>query len=736
MADLHASIDAVRPFIEDILQQARQCTGSIVSLRDKCLNLLTQAGLVYEMLCAPEHVLCHDKNRFGEGLVPASIVELFVSIIAVGFSFEEANCVCLEIPNEGPRRKQLEVFNSQLAQRSEEILAPVVPDAAKLATVAGSHLSAGLRAVHFQMRWPASVGNGKKSTAALMHDGKLNRNKIAETDANFGEAVGGMKYKVIRAQVEVAFPDLADLFQEVGNIGGHLHKGESYIAMMLKIHSRGVSAPRKHGHSIDWDLVQRLVLRSQPPNPGDVQAMCRYVSMWAGSEADPMLLRELHHYASSLAVVRAVRGPTFCALVDLDVGKGKGGRLRTSCLKAFTSAAEQFCNSEGECVKFISATDIGTMSTGKANFKVAMKAEEIMQRARKLLDDAEARYMPQADRLLHQLDVDLILHIFKKLPKERAAKSTDEIAARFYSKLAAAMGELAERLDENPWAHALPKTAAPNASSSKPGGANRDLPANFAKLDSDGEVADFSEMLKNAGIVPDVLIQKNDEEQKYQVVATHPMEVHVVNPAPQRGKKKKVAIAASDVLQDYKVVKEEAVQVGEKELSQRIPACHQDVQFDAVLGCIKAAMVNLDWEMRPKLKLLKATVEPYQQRGVFAEKSIEKGTILLAPCSMHIAKLVPGRAYQDSAVDLGIVKSPWGSFSWRFVVMSPKASEKEMVSLFWFVKDAKHHELANITLTVKAVDRYGIQVQVPMMKAKKSIEAGTELKICREKIDV
>ena len=263
MADINASIEAVRPFIEDIVQQARQCQGSIVSLRDKTMKLLTQAGLVYEMHCASEHVLCHDKNRFGEGLVPARIVELFVAIMSVGFSFEETDPICFEIPNEGPRRKQLEVFNSQLAQRSEEILAPVVPDAAKLATVAGSHLSAGLRAVHFQMRWPATACNGKKSTAALMHDGKLNRNKIAETDANFGEAVGGMKYKVIRAQVEIAFPDLADLFQEVGNIGGHLHKGESYIAMLLKIHSRGVNAPRKHGNSIDWDLVQRLVLRSQ-----------------------------------------------------------------------------------------------------------------------------------------------------------------------------------------------------------------------------------------------------------------------------------------------------------------------------------------------------------------------------------------------------------------------------------------------------------------------------------------
>ena len=55
------------------------------------MKLLTSHGLDYEMQGASEHVLCHDKNRFGEGLVPASIVELFVSIMAVGFSFEEAN---------------------------------------------------------------------------------------------------------------------------------------------------------------------------------------------------------------------------------------------------------------------------------------------------------------------------------------------------------------------------------------------------------------------------------------------------------------------------------------------------------------------------------------------------------------------------------------------------------------------------------------------------------------------
>ena len=61
------------------------------SALDRRIKLLTQHGLVYEMLCASLHVFCHDKNRFGQGLVPDLIVVLFVAIMAVGFSFEEAN---------------------------------------------------------------------------------------------------------------------------------------------------------------------------------------------------------------------------------------------------------------------------------------------------------------------------------------------------------------------------------------------------------------------------------------------------------------------------------------------------------------------------------------------------------------------------------------------------------------------------------------------------------------------
>ena len=49
----------------------------------------------------------------------------------------------------------------------------------------------------------------------------------------------------------------------------------------------------------------------------------------------------------------AVRGSTFAALCDLDVGNGKGCRLRTVVLKSFLSASDKFCKCQGEATKFI-----------------------------------------------------------------------------------------------------------------------------------------------------------------------------------------------------------------------------------------------------------------------------------------------------------------------------------------------------------------------------------------------
>ena len=726
------AIEAVRPLIEGILQQARQCTGPVVSLRDQALEILLQAGLVYTMTCASEHVLVHDQNRFGEGLVPWRIVELFIAILGLGFSFHETDPVAFEIPLRGPRRQVIEEFNMHLAEKSDGVLAPVQPNAAKLASVCGSHLTAGLRAVHFQMPWP-------EAAHALMLNGKLNGAKIGEVCKHFGKAINeGLQYRVIRAEVEEAFPDLPDLFQEVGNIAGHLHKGESYIAILLKIHSRATA----RGGPIDWDLVQRLVVRSQPPNPGDVESMCRYVALWSGSDRDAFLLRELHEYASSLNVVRTVRGPTFAALAALDFGKGKGGRLRIAVLKACTSAAEQFCNSAGECTKLIGAKDIATMAVKKQNHASAKQADGIMQTARKLVDDSEARKQvpgKSIDKLLNRLDVDLILCIFKKLAKDQAPKTLDGIGARFYTSLAQCMGCYAERLDANPWADAL--QGASNASIQTAQRTRTSMPTAFAQLGETGDLQDYTGMLRSAGIVPKVFIQKRDEaEQRLEVVEIAATEVTVMQCTEGKTKKMKVTLQAAAVLEEYELWTEPATQLSEADLSTRIPSLNKDIVLEMLTSSIKVGLLQLDMEFKKYLKFLKATVEPATQRAVFAAKNIPKGTPLLAPISMNIQKVIAGRTYNDTSVDLGVVKSATGGFSWRFVILSPKVTYEAALGtsnlpLFWFVKDVKHHELANITLTKQVHEINGITIKVPVMQAKKYIEEGTQLTIAREKIE-
>ena len=118
--------------------------------------------------------------------------------------------------------------------------------------------------------------------------------------------------------------------------------------------------------SIDWSLVQQLVIRSCPPSPSDVLAMCKYVEAWSGGKDAPILLRDLQEFTRSLAQARSLRGPLLSALHDLNVGAGKGGRLRTAILKAASCAADKYCSSHGEAAKSFTSGDMPSMKIGGA----------------------------------------------------------------------------------------------------------------------------------------------------------------------------------------------------------------------------------------------------------------------------------------------------------------------------------------------------------------------------------
>ena len=78
----------------------------------------------------------------------------------------------------------------------------------------------------------------------------------------------------------------------------------------------------------------------------------------------------------------------------------------------------------------------------------------MMNEAREIVTDSEATSHGDPmdiHKMLGELDVDLVLYIFRKLPKERSVKSMLVIGNRFYTSLAKHMGDLQERLQANPW---------------------------------------------------------------------------------------------------------------------------------------------------------------------------------------------------------------------------------------------------------------------------------------------
>jgi len=84
----------------------------------------------------------HPHNRDGVGVSVSEVHSLINDILAVGFSKEEAGkCVCIEV---GAADAHIRDFNDRLSAMSNGKLCNVQPQATRHASVAGSHLNAGI----------------------------------------------------------------------------------------------------------------------------------------------------------------------------------------------------------------------------------------------------------------------------------------------------------------------------------------------------------------------------------------------------------------------------------------------------------------------------------------------------------------------------------------------------------------------------------------------------------------
>lgn len=201
---------AVKNELSQLMHDAR--TGSkLVASVDAVMKVLRQHNLCWKQRIAASQVGCHPLNRDGMGLNPSEVHSLISDILAVGFSMEEVKGICIEVPAEDTVIRQ---FNEALADKSSGKLARVEGVQIRYASVAGSHLNAGLNCFRMSVRHDADK--------AVCSDGRLSMAKLKEVDRLYFEAAeSGLEWTVISAAVAKEWPELPALVQSSANVATH-----------------------------------------------------------------------------------------------------------------------------------------------------------------------------------------------------------------------------------------------------------------------------------------------------------------------------------------------------------------------------------------------------------------------------------------------------------------------------------------------------------------------------------
>jgi len=232
--------------VQQKLAEARDGT-KLVSTVDAVLKILQAHSLAWRQTILPPHVGVHQMNRDGLGLNSSEVHALIDDVLSVGFARDEVRGVCFEVQhsNEATRK-----FNEKMVAESGGNLAPLDAASIRYASVAGSHLNAGLNC------WLQSI----------KHQGQpLSLARLQEIDAEYYKAcMEGTSWLVVSSQVESKWPELPGMIQAANNTASHLSRTESELQLLRKIWHCTVAKQEGSKVSLCWGDIASMVLRTKP----------------------------------------------------------------------------------------------------------------------------------------------------------------------------------------------------------------------------------------------------------------------------------------------------------------------------------------------------------------------------------------------------------------------------------------------------------------------------------------
>eukprot|EP00959_Pyramimonas_sp_CCMP1952_P161035 3367531-Pyramimonas_sp.AAC.1 len=184
--------------------------------------------------------------------------------------------------------------------------------------------------------------------------GHISKDKVYSLCPSYAKPVAeGLRWLVIRSQVDKAVEGFANFVQESSNLGHGAERLQSKVQTLLQIHDM-IIRNKKRFNDPKVDQIVREIEKTKPWLKGHVGPMTDFVRLYSGGDV-PVYITQICAYAKQLGDARKdLSAQTFAALGAVSFVQGP--EWMAACVKASLAAPDAHCR-DG-LARLLTTTDV------------------------------------------------------------------------------------------------------------------------------------------------------------------------------------------------------------------------------------------------------------------------------------------------------------------------------------------------------------------------------------------
>ena len=344
-----------------------------MQLVERMVKMLVDANLAGVQYMPNSKVGVHPSNRGGKLLSAVYVHSKGAAIVQAGFAYSlcgPERAIAFEVH---PTKPHIQEWTSRLST-SSGMFPLIVESNLKVGSVGCSHLAQFLNCV-------GAGCSTKEATLCRPGTSTMSNTMLIEQDAVLGKALEqGLKWTVIRWQLEETYLQLPGIVANALNVEHHTSQGETWSEQLSSIANRA-SQQLASGAQVDWQKIARDQSKSQPPCIGDILSHVKLCQIYGGGK-NMLFVRELTEFLRlSMRRNRIVSGDFITRLASMGQAPDSlTPRVVMACIKTNATCDE----AKGLLGSLISNADVAALKKKGGEMQ---QAESIIARARALMND-------------------------------------------------------------------------------------------------------------------------------------------------------------------------------------------------------------------------------------------------------------------------------------------------------------------------------------------------------------